>query len=683
MKQSIYGFRGCEVAIFADKLERFSKNSVLSTLGGRVVKLNENFRSNPKILEFVNSVFSKIMGEAVGVDYRATSMFQPGLEYKPPKGETAVEVVLLQKSEGEQENKIDLQCALVAKKINEIMRGETYDAREGRLRKVCLSDIAILGRNATHFLKLGTTLKKAGIPSTLVAKQKASCLFEIGMLQDFLFAVANHQNDIPLVQTMTNFIFGFTNSEVAQIKLNTEGENFWERLEDYCSKQSDELSDRLREFMMILREFNKSSKVLTVAQILDRFLTKFLVLEKLLLTPEGEVFTSRINRYLNILRNSAFAANLTRFCYLVEHGLLDIELDEGGTVTETVSITTIHKSKGLEYPIVILFDTGATFSKADSRKFMVIDKECGLCVYSSDLDEYIKSRSLARLGALLSGERAQVAEEMRLLYVALTRAKNRLVIMGALDMEKAMIPSEYDVMHAKNYWGFLTPTVLKTIPDCDFDIITINPDKVRVEERPREIRVLAGPVDESQVRELETIFAKESQEFSGANVVLKNSVTSLTKTEEIFSDHIPIPHSVARDKDRGLEYGTRFHALMQRIDLENPLADDENVRKCAQTIAPLIRGMHVLREVPILQSINQNGTQILVQGIIDLLAISNDRAILIDYKTTNAPLARILELYSPQLSMYADAVRQATGIQNIEAYIYSTRHNILIYSRGL
>jgi len=141
-------------------------------------------------------------------------------------------------------------------------------------------------------------------------------------------------------------------------------------------------------------------------------------------------------------------------------------------------------------------------------------------------------------------------------------------------------------------------------------------------------------------------------------------------------DHKPV--QIFRGKDRGMDYGTRFHAEMQRIDFSNPQSDDRNVIVAAKIVREFVAGMKVLREVPFLRRIERDGAEILVQGIIDLLAVADGRAVMIDFKTTKASEARLRELYKSQLETYTDAAQVAIGIQEIDSYIYSTHLGKLI-----
>jgi len=745
VKQSIYGFRGAEPRIFASKLDG---------KGGEVVSLNENFRSHPNILEFVNEVFSHIMA-----GYKTNSRFNSGAKF-PEIDEQSVEVILIDtKKEKEEKSKekkvvdkpydilkddsvqddlerVEAECAIVAKKIDDFTKRKVYDLELKKSRKVRLSDIAVIARNSTHFNALTKTLTKAGIESVVAIKNKASELYEIALLENFLFAISNFHNDIPLVLTMTNFVFGFTNDEMALVKIHSlacggkvdccgmqeeskckktqvdflvlgdenklnkrpQETSFYEKIINYIDSESDELSCKLKNFVGTLNEFNSFCKSNSVVATLTKFLTQFQVIEKLLITPNGETMVANIHSYMNALSTSRHNESLPRFLYLLEHGHLAVEISSGGSIRDRVQIMTIHKSKGLEFPIVILFDMGAKFSNVESRKFLTIDRDLGLCMHSVDMDEYTKNLSIARLSAKINAKKIQIDEEMRLLYVAMTRAKNNLVVMGSCDVAKL---KKGEVLQTNTYLDFLAQvlfsrstlssrvcgtrsagTVLDTQSQCasrDFSLQEIKLGDVKVLSKEKEQRVLSGDSDPKLVEKLRSAYKKEEESILGADVVLKNSVTSLTKNEETTIDFMPRKMFGEGSEDRGIDYGTKFHSIMQRIDLTMTEHEDKNIVKCLEVLRPIIKDKKVLREVPFLQELDKDGVKILVQGIIDMLVIKNDRAVLIDYKTTRANEQKIIEIYKPQMQMYKNAISMSSsGVKKVDVLIYSTHLGKLI-----
>ena len=673
-KQSIYGFRGCEAGIFMDRMKNYEKNA-------KVVKLNNNFRSKNEILEFVNIVFGNVMRDSTAsIDYNSTSKFKTcdtcggSAEVIMIKTEKSVKTELGEVYDITKDNCDDetaaaatAQAALIAGKIAKLTD-----------QGFALGDIAILGRSRTHFDALTAALEKAGIDCVTDVKNSSAEVFEIAVLNNVLFAASNFYNDVPLVLTMQSFIFGFSPDELSDIKLNTptdKNTNFYKRITAYIKDNNNALSKRLARFIKFLEKYNALCKTHSVADVLSVFLAEYAVADRLLATPGGEARVRNINNFVNALRGSSFGATVAGYLYLSEQGLLDISLNNNNGAKDCVQIMTMHSSKGLEFPVVFIYDAAAPFSGAEGRKLLVVDKDCGLCVYSTDTDEYIKTPSIARLGADISLKRTQIAEELRLFYVACTRAKKHLVIIGASANQphKPGSLGDYDILTARSFWDFLAPCVvnspyLTTIPLCDIKITDIK----------REQRVLAVKSSPNEVARLKKIFNAPYPHKAASDLVFKNSVSSLTKREEEVADVKP---RIMFTKDRGAEYGTRFHKAMQRIDFDDAKAGttstDKNVVKCAEVIAELVRGMKVHKELVFLQQITKDGESVLVQGVIDLLAVDKDKAIIVDYKTTNAAPARLTDLYKPQLAMYAEAVKQALGL-NTESYIYSTAHGKLL-----
>ena len=209
VKQSIYGFRGCEATIFAGKMTDFER-----TLEGKVIKLNENFRSELNILNFVNLVFGKIMKQVpADIDYNATSKFLYNCKH-PERREgdmvnQNVEVSLVNTQNGTAAEK---QAAVIAEKILHLVKNG-----------VNLGDIAILSRSRNHFDELVSVLRRAGVPARIDSDIEAAELFEIALLNNMLFAVSNFYNDVPLVMLMSSFVFGFTPDELAEIVILTQG----------------------------------------------------------------------------------------------------------------------------------------------------------------------------------------------------------------------------------------------------------------------------------------------------------------------------------------------------------------------------------------------------------------------------------------------------------------------------
>jgi len=624
VKQSIYGFRGCEATIFAGKMTDFENN-----LSGKVVCLNQNFRSRQNILKFSNLVFGKVMKSATAdIDYNATSKFETSLrgtkQSRPADSATdgIVDVTLVNTSRG---TAAELQASVIAQKIKQL--------------KVPLKDICILSRSRTHFGVLADTLERAGIAVNVAAEQNACELFEIALLNNMLFAVSNFYNDVPLVLLMQSFVFGFTAQQLAEIKLGGGEEIFYKNIRD-------------EKFLEFLNKYHTLTKTHSVVDIITTFITEFNLLERLDQRMVGNIYA-----YLNKLRNASYATTVSEFLYLLENELIEIKITPVTTCEDAVQIITMHSSKGLEFPVVFIFDISAQFNLNDTKQLMVIDKKCGLCVYTLDADEFTKTMSIARLGATISARRVLVAEEMRLLYVAMTRAKEKLFIVGGGNVGKMNSGCEdYDILCAKSDLHFLTPTIFES-DEC-FSLNIVEAGDVEVVGKVRDRHCVRNARRNEQVRSNPK--RTPTLEYPYPQAVLKNSVSSLTAGPFAIAAS---PQAPRNDVSGGKEYGTQYHKEMQYIDLSE-----------LEKLIPEIKGFEIYREVPFLQQVDD----IIIQGVIDLLAIKDGHAIIVDYKTTRTAPEKLIELYKPQLEMYAAAVRQGFELKSVSVYIYSVFNSKLI-----
>jgi len=666
VKQSIYGFRGCEAAIFADKMQR-----------EKVVKLNKNFRSKSNILQFANHVFGKIMKNDIAeIDYSKTSAFNID-QSAVSANSTQVAVKLVNSSSG---TAPELQAALIAKKIAALNKSG-----------VALRDIAILARSRTHFNQLLSVLRRADIAFFVDAESYGSELFEISLLNNMLFAVSNFYNDAPLILLMSGFVFGFTPDELAAIKISGRAQNdsaeeqpFYKKLLSYIKNENLNeikplpLAQKIQKFLEFLEKYRALAKSHNTADVLTIFLTEYKIIDKLSILPEGSVMAANIRAYLENLRGKSAAATVSGYLYLLENKLLDIKIRPPASDSDCVQIMTIHSSKGLEFPIVFVYDAGAPFNISDARRLMLADKKFGLCVYSLDADEFTKTHSIARLSAVISNERTNIAEEMRLLYVALTRAKNQLIIIGGGNIDKlksdnaAMTEfaaqdeetSPMMIMRAKNYLQLLAPGLFKE-DDC-FTLEIIDAEAIQVTDKTPEKRILTGEYDKEFTESLEKLYSMPYRYKT--DMPSKTSVTELTQKKQI---------SARLDSEKpasfvGKEHGTQVHKKMQFT------GDDELYK-----LFPMIKGWKIYRELPFLQSVCLaegvcSGDTTIVQGVIDLLAINGKEAVIIDYKTNNISEQRMIELYSAQLNMYKAAVAQALNNITPKIYIYSIAREKLI-----
>jgi len=587
VKQSIYGFRGTDSKIFENRLKSPSAN---------VHFLNENFRSSGAILGFVNEVFERIIP-----DYDKS-------KFKINDCKGKVEVISISGGKPEHE------ATEITNRIVDLIE-------DG----IAPNDIAILARSSTNFLTLVEALDTAGIKCATDKKMPARELLEIELLNNFLLAINDPNNELARFILMKSFIYGMSEKEIFE-------------------KQK---SEKHRVFIEDLAHFSALAQTKNGYEVLTNWISYVTLIPRLLSTPDGEARVKNIYNFLNKLKNLSAANTVRQYCYCLENNLIDIEIDVA-LGADCVHIMTIHGAKGLEFDTVFLYNAGASFSSADKRKNIIADNNLGLCVYSFG-DDFEKRMSLGRLAAVIMNTRTQIEEEKRLLYVALTRAKNRLVIVGS--------GKEYgEVFEPKSYFDFIRPV--------DF----IEASEILPKYKKPEQQVLGVKPNKEIVEKYKKRFGQKYKFSSAVDLEIKTSVTALTHVE----GYATLKTDISDAPKTGAEYGTKFHKAMQ-----SGVGIDEESEKCLKVIDELTKGMQVYKEIVVFSEIENCGEKLIVQGVIDLLAVGEKGAIVVDYKTNKCGKAKLLELYSGQISMYAKVVEGALKLPT-EKYLLSSKLGLIV-----
>ncbi len=560
IKQSIYGFRDCEPELFnAMTTERLIQS----------LRLNQNFRSVEPILHFVNMVMKPLLD-----DYADAHQFvltsQPDL--------TAMQQAV--KIETAQD--LSSQMELVYQKIVQ--------------SKCPFAEIAVLSETGTHFERLQKYLAARGVPSVIDRKTDALGEPEIVLLNHFLFAAMNPTNELSRYIVL-QALFDCSNDDLAHLRLD---------------KVSPALAQKVAYCDTVLAHYRQLGRTQSTYEVLTQAATQFGMLE-----------IPVVNAFLGAIRGVSDFDTVARYLYLIEHQLVTIEINVGSHATDAVKLMTIHHSKGLEFLCVILFHMGALWSQHHNSSKIALDKNLGICVASVDTENYVHKSPVLRLGILKHQQARLLAEKKRLLYVALTRAKDELYIVGSWRRNQYLIQ-----------------------PNSMLDLM--NP--LGVVER--------GEVTSSDVVETTTAVTAPTpticQTVGHPDVLVKQSVTALATAAEPFQDYVaPVKFS----GEGGKEFGTAYHRQIQYGEL--PAA-----------VQTLVDGYTVYRELPFLYL--QDNT--IVQGIMDLLAVKGTEAIIVDYKTTRLPREKLVAKYREQLRLYAQAIPN----YQVRAYIYSTVHEALI-----
>lgn len=438
VKQSIYRFRLARPDLFMEKFKAYPQEEGKDCLR---IDLHKNFRSRAEVLEGVNYLFYQIMGEDLGgVEYDRTAALYPGRIFRPkPKEESepATEVLLL---EDEEENTRELEARMVALRIGELAgKYLVLDKKTEEYRPAKYSDFTILLRTmsgwAETFKKI---LNSCGIPASVTTKTGYFSAQEVTTVLDYLKILDNPMQDIPLAAALHGLPDGFSFQELAEIKvlgMENEKTGFYEALL-LGEKLSSPLGEKIRRFFTVYRELRRKVPYTPMHELIWDFYdaTDFLVYQ--------QSFVSGEQRKANLLMlaekardyESTSYRGLFNFIRYIENlKKYQVDFGEANTLSEnedTVRIMSIHGSKGLEFPIVFVCGMGKQINMQDARESIVLHPDLGIGSPYVDTQLRIRTRTILQKAVQREILLESLGEELRVLYVALTRAKEKLILTG-------------------------------------------------------------------------------------------------------------------------------------------------------------------------------------------------------------------------------------------------------------
>lgn len=438
VKQSIYRFRLARPDLFMEKFKAYPQEEGKDCLR---IDLHKNFRSRAEVLEGVNYLFYQIMGEDLGgVEYDRTAALYPGRIFRPkPKEESepATEVLLL---EDEEENTRELEARMVALRIGELAgKYLVLDKKTEEYRPAKYSDFTILLRTmsgwAETFKKI---LNSCGIPASVTTKTGYFSAQEVTTVLDYLKILDNPMQDIPLAAALHGLPDGFSFQELAEIKvlgMENEKTGFYEALL-LGEKLSSPLGEKIRRFFTVYRELRRKVPYTPMHELIWDFYdaTDFLVYQ--------QSFVSGEQRKANLLMlaekardyESTSYRGLFNFIRYIENlKKYQVDFGEANTLSEnedTVRIMSIHGSKGLEFPIVFVCGMGKQINMQDARESIVLHPDLGIGSPYVDTQLRIRTRTILQKAVQREILLESLGEELRILYVALTRAKEKLILTG-------------------------------------------------------------------------------------------------------------------------------------------------------------------------------------------------------------------------------------------------------------
>lgn len=494
VKQSIYRFRLARPELFMEKYKSYSVEDGEE----QRIDLHKNFRSRAQVLESVNFIFRQIMGEDLGgIAYDKDAALYPGADF-PAGGSrefVKTEVLLVEKDGAELEeeagdqNAQELEALAIAQRIQGMVgREEILDKKTGKYRPVEYGDIVILLRSAYGWSEtFREVLASQGIPVYCTSRTGYFSALEIITVLNYLKVCDNPLQDIPLTGVLRSPMVGCTSQELAQIRVLYPQGLLWDSVEQYVKSREEgydaaekPLMEKLQRFLELLEKVRNMATYTPVHQLILFILKETGYGNYARALPGGE------QRYANLsmLVEKAMAYEKTSYrglfnfvryieqlqAYEVDYG----EVNLAGAGSTAVEIMTIHKSKGLEFPVVFAAGMGKQFNFQDLNARLLIHPELGLGTDAILPEKRIIASSLNKQMVRRELLKESLGEELRVLYVAMTRAKEKLILTGAVGKLDKRIPSlagfleeEGQVLplgvrlKARNYWDFVLPALAR------------------------------------------------------------------------------------------------------------------------------------------------------------------------------------------------------------------------------
>ncbi|MCL1912718.1 MAG: UvrD-helicase domain-containing protein [Eubacteriaceae bacterium] len=467
IKQSIYSFRSAEPAIFVNRYNRYLQQSS----DGDVVFLNKNFRTSPSLIDSVNFIFDRIFTKDTGgVDYLPDERMSAG---QGSGGENAI-IALAKSGSGRDEGDEDqyeenayIEGKMIAKIIAQTVREGVVDGKTGLRKLVGYRDIAVISRTLEK-TRAGfeQALAEAGIPVQLATPANFASELETAVIANILALVDNESDDVAMAGAMRSFAFGISPTDSIRIRASLpQAAKFTDCCRFYAIKgEMADLRKRLQALYEAIARYRLYSRHMGLGQLArlicqDICLASFVSaledapgrLENIdkLFSMADEYEASRANAGI-----SGFLAHLR----LVGQRTSNRSV---GNNDDAVVITSIHSAKGLEYEVAIIASCSRRFNMTRTTQKVIADKDLGICVENVDLDNMVRYESYMSIAAKSAAIAALKSEEMRLLYVAMTRAKNKLVLAGIMPkkgfghIKLAGEPTSYGLLGANCYLDWI------------------------------------------------------------------------------------------------------------------------------------------------------------------------------------------------------------------------------------
>ncbi len=710
LKQSIYRFRLADPTIFLRKYKAFAEYDSAGKGEPRVVNLSKNFRSRAEVLDACNRYFSMTMSERLGeIDYTEREYLNPEAKYEKSDIDCSTELVVIDlKEEGADEELSygarEIEARYIASRIIELeANGVNY------------GDIVILLRSLSG--RAGTyekVLREFGIPCVCERNEGVLGTVEAGILISFLQTIDNPLWDVSLVSTLRSPLFGFTADDLAYIRREKRG--FFYDAVRLAAKKDSATGKKCNEFIELLEEFRTLSGEIGADELIWKLLDRTRARGMFGAMENGNVKVSHLHdvyRAAERFEQGGFKglhAFLNYISKIIEAGG-DIASASSMENTNAVRIMSIHKSKGLEFPIVFMADCNRRFNEMDLREQVIVHPKFGIGLNYRNLELRSQNPTIAKQCIEIALRNEMKSEELRILYVAMTRAKEKLIMLcteknAASRIEKAIgmfsgkeiSPIALLRAHSADLW-FLLPNLAdeKMFKFANVKKVEIPAPEVSFEaEEERH-------ADEAQVAELRARFSFEYPYNEAVNIESKLTATGIAHSGMSRRHHFLRPQFKKAEGLSPTERGIALHLAMQLIDFSKCetlqgvktellrlrdgayLSDEQfDVIDAEKIYAFFCSGLGKLalnsenmrREFAFSRLVKVAGDDTaLLQGVIDLMFEHNGEIVLVDFKSDRTMDEDVKKQYARQLDVYAEAIEAIMKRKVSSRHIYYLRHS--------
>lgn len=679
VKQSIYRFRLSRPELFMEKYDTYTLEDSIC----QRVDLHKNFRSRQEVLDSVNYLFERIMQRGFGgIEYDDNAALYPGADFPEQPGDAdgrfsyRTELLLMDKKEaaiwtedgGRDEKKAEAR--MIARRIRELTEsGLVYDWTEGAYRRVRYRDIVILTRSVKGWAEsFSSVLAEEGIPAYSVSREGYFETYEVSVLMDYLRILDNARQDLPLAAVLASPFGGLDVQDLARIRLASPEFPFYTAALQYAEMECPEqegirekdskIRKKLKEFYEQLTYFRRKVPYTPIHELLGEIIEETGYGTYISAMPGGAQRQANVEMLVEkaaAFEGTSYKGLFNFIRYIEQIRKYDVDYGEAGIMDEqadTVRIMSIHKSKGLEFPVVFAAGMGKVFNMQDVRGSVILHPELGAGLDVVDLERRTKAPTFLKKMIQEQAALESLAEEMRVLYVAMTRAKEKLILTGVQDVtenleerirdagngeymsgeENSLYRMElYRLEEAKTCLDWIIPAVFsgengQIRKDCPMDVRLFTAEDLRSEKEAEDTAdVLArdtlehwdctkqyAPEYGGQLKkQMDYVYPWEEE----GQMKLKFTVSELKKRtvlgeeagEEMYQepDIVPlIPRFLAEEETlTGASRGSAYHKLLELLDfteeydeqkLTQAITEYRTAGKLTEEMADCIRTRDIL-----------------------------------------------------------------------------------------